>query len=277
MVTNETASFYRRIDETTFRPTEHAQGVWRPTEQHMGPASGLLTHALETAFPREDVQLCRISFDILGVIAAEDTTVEVELRRPGRTIEMLEARLEVGGRTAIRATGWRLARADTTVVAGGAADPLPNPEAWPSWRLDSDWQGGYISTLDGRAHPESEPGRAQAWLRTNTTLIEGERVSDLVDFTTLVDTANGVGARVPPRDWMFPNTDLTIHYFRTPSFSGSDPDDRWVGFDTTATFGPDGVGLTSSALFDAHGQVGRAEQILTVRRMPGTSRSEAIR
>lgn len=246
MATNEPTSFYRRVDESTFRPTVRAQGVWRSTEQHMGPASGLLTHALETAFPRGDVQLSRISFDILGVISAEDTVVHVELVRPGRTIEMLEARLEIGGRTAA----------------------LPGPDAWPTWRLDDHWSGGYISTLDGRVHPDAVAGRAQAWLRTDTTLIEDEPVSDLVAFTTLVDTANGIGARVPPRDWMFPNTDLTIHYFRTPSFDGADAGNRWVGFDTSGTFGPGGVGLTSSALFDAQGQVGRAEQILTLRRMP---------
>lgn len=274
-MTSEPASFYRRLDATTFRPTARAQGVWRPTEQHMGPASGLLAHALETAFARDDMQLSRISFDILGVIGAEDTTVQVELVRPGRTIEMLEARLEIGGRTAVRATGWRLARFDTTTVAGGAAGGLPEPSSWPTWRLDEHWSGGYISTLDGRVHPDAVPGRAQAWLRTDTALIEGEEVSDLVTFTTLVDTANGVGARVPPRDWMFPNTDLTIHYFRTPSFAGAGPSGRWVGFDTTATFGPDGVGLTSSALFDAHGQVGRAEQILTLRRMPASDSGAA--
>lgn len=268
MATNEPTSFYRRVDGSTFRPTVRAQGVWRSTEQHMGPASGLLTHALETAFPRGDVQLSRISFDILGVISAEDTIVHVELVRPGRTIEMLEARLEIGGRTAVRATGWRLARADTTAIAGGATAALPGPDAWPTWRLDDHWSGGYISTLDGRVHPDAVAGRAQAWLRTDTTLIEDEPVSDLVAFTTLVDTANGIGARVPPRDWMFPNTDLTIHYFRTPSFDGADAGNRWVGFDTSGTFGPGGVGLTSSALFDAQGQVGRAEQILTLRRMP---------
>jgi hypothetical protein len=38
-----------------------------------------------------------------------------------------------------------------------------------------------------------------------------------------------------------------------------------VGLDTTVVFGPDGVGLTSTVLHDAHGPVGRSEQMLTVR------------
>ncbi len=57
---------------------------------------------------------------------------------------------------------------------------------------------------------------------------------------------------------MFPNTDLTVHLYRTPVGD-------WVGFDTSVSFGPTGVGLTSSILHDVEGPVGRAEQILTVR------------
>ena len=64
--------------------------------------------------------------------------------------------------------------------------------------------------------------------------------------------------RESPDHWLFPNLDLTIHLYRTPVAG-------WVGLDTTVTFGPTGLGLTSSALHDTLGPVGRAEQILTVR------------
>lgn len=256
-------AFYRRIDDTTFHPTRHAQGVWREYEQHMGPASGLLAHALETVHPRTDLQLCRISYEILGVIAAGDTEITVEVVKPGRTVEMLQALLTVDGRTAIRATGWRLAAFDTTSVAGGGSAPLAGPHDWPRWAEADRWPGGYIESLDVRMGPDSVPGHGQAWLRTGKTLIDGEPVSDLVAFTTLVDTANGIAGRLDPRTWMFPNTDLTIHYFRSPRFP--DPDEGWVGLDSSAAVGPDGVGLTSTTLHDGYGSVGRAEQILTVR------------
>jgi len=260
-VTN--ASYYRRVGTNSFVPTRHTQGAWRETEQHMGPASGLLAHALETVHPRDDLQLCRISYEILGVISAEALEVEVEIIRPGRTIELLEARMIINGRAAIRATGWRLATSDTSPVTGGAPDPMAGPDDWPDWAVDRLWGGGYINSVEFRVDPASVPGRSRAWLRTPLDLVEGEQVSDLVAFTTLVDTANGVAARRDPRQWAFPNIDLTIHYFRTPSFR--DPDSRWVGLDSTAIWGPDGIGLTSTALYDAAGGVGRAEQILTLR------------
>lgn len=261
----QSPAYYHRIDEATFQPTLHAQGVWREHEQHMGPASGLLAHALETVHPRTDLQLCRINYEILGVIAADKTEISVQVTRPGRTVELLQAELMVGGRTAIRATGWRLAHFDTSTVAGTASPPLPKPDDWPAWEGADRWPGGYIKSLDVRQAPASEPDHGQAWLRAAKTLIADEPVSDLVTFSTLVDTANGIAGHLDPQQWMFPNTDLSIHYFRTPRFP--DPTNRWVGIDASAAVGPDGVGLTSSTLHDSYGAVGRAEQILTVRKI----------
>lgn len=262
MSPTEPAGYYRRIAADTFRPTRHTQGAWRDTEQHMGPVSGLLAHALETAHPRPDLRLCRISYEILGVIAAQDSTVEVEVVRPGRTIELVEARMVIGGRTAVRAHGWRLATADTTPVAGGAPEPLPAPTTWPRYEIGRRWSGGYIESVEFRVAPDAAPGRSRAWLRTAVPLIVDEPVSDLVAFTTLVDTANGLAARQEPSRWLFPNLDLTIHYTRTPCFGGGE---RWIGLDTAATWGPEGIGLTSTTLYDGSGMVGRAEQILTLR------------
>ncbi|EFF89683.1 conserved hypothetical protein [Streptomyces sp. e14] len=59
-----------------------------------------------------------------------------------------------------------------------------------------------------------------------------------------------------------PNVDLTVHLHRRP-------EGGWTGLDTTVVFGPSGQGLTSTVLHDVRGPVGRAEQILTVRPIPG--------
>lgn len=274
-VTTPATSYYRRLSETAFEPTQHVQGAWRDTEQHMGPVSGLLAHALETTRPRDDLQLCRINYEILGVIAAEEATVEVEVVRPGRTIEMLEARMIIGGRTAVRATGWRLAIGDTAEVAGGQPDPLPMPDVWPDSDISGYWSGGYIDSLDFKIDPASEPGHCRAWLRTDIALVDSEPSSDLARYCVLVDPANGIAARQSPTDWLYPNTDLSIHLFRTPRPADHDHcvgnhcvGNHWVGLDATAIWGPAGVGLTSTTLYDQHGPVGRAEQILTVRPMP---------
>lgn len=264
------ASYYRSVGAGRFEPSSHVQGAWQETEQHMAPVAGLLAHCLETHQPRPELQLCRLTFEILGMIAAEVSEVQVEVLRPGRTIELLEARLLIGGRTAVRATGWRLSRQDTAAVATAPeqASALPDPSDCPRWDGAETWPGGYIRSLEIRRSPDSRPGQARAWVGTRLPLIADTEVSELAAFTGLVDTANGIGARVDPKTWMFPNTDLTIHYFRTPSFpvpGSGEGGQRRVGFDTSVAIGGEGVGLTSSTLYDRFGPVGRAEQILTVR------------
>lgn len=259
---SDSGCYYLPLGDGLFQPTIHAQGAWSPEEQHMAPASGLLTRALTLHEPREDLQLARISFDILGMIHAAPSRVRTRTLRPGRTIELIEATLSVAERDVVRATAWRLSRQDTSEVTAIEDAPLPPPPAWEtSERMHKTWPGGYIASLDLWADPASRPGSARVWLRSDHDLVDGEDSSDLARFVGLVDTANGIATRQPPGTWMYPNTDLGIHLYRSPR-------GRWIGMDTTVTWGAEGVGLTSTVLHDEDGPVGRAEQILTIRRLP---------
>jgi hypothetical protein len=59
---------------------------------------------------------------------------------------------------------------------------------------------------------------------------------------------------------MFPNVDLTLHFFRRPS-------GRHVGLDTRVAFGASGIGVTSTVMHDLEGPVGTIQQSLTMRRL----------
>lgn len=254
-------SYYQNLGGGTFQPTLHTQGAWQEYEQHMGAVSGLITHHLETHAAREDLQLSRISFEILGLMPALPSTVTTEVIRPGRTIELLQSTLAAGGKPVVRANAWRLSRQDTSAVAGNSIPSLPAPDSFPVTSVGEMWSGGYIDSLEIRRSPDSVPGKARVWIRTDKTLIDDTPSTDLARFVGLVDPSNGLGTRVDPRVWMFPNTDLTIHLFRSPA-------GNWIGLDIEVTFGSSGVGLTSTTLHDLDGPVGKAEQILTVRPLP---------
>ena len=122
------------------------------------------------------------------------------------------------------------------------------------------WPGGFVASLEVRTLTPPAPGRGAVWLATSTRLVAGETASPLAEWIALIDTANGVAVRQHPTQWMFPNVDLTIHLHRQPT-------GRWAGLDTTVVFGPDGLGITSTVLHDAHGPVGTAQQSLTIRRL----------
>ena len=94
-------------------------------------------------------------------------------------------------------------------------------------------------------------------MRAPLPLIADEEVSGLARAPGC-STRQRPAVRVSPRDVAFPNLDLTAHLLRQPGGG-------WVGFDTTVSFGPGGVGLTSSVLHDLDGPIGAMSQILTVR------------
>ncbi|MGW5072388.1 thioesterase family protein [Rhodococcus sp. NPDC004095] len=256
-----TAGYFVRVDDHRYRPTALTGGAWTEAEQHISPLNGLIVHAIDrfvAARGADDLEIARISIDILGVLAIEDFDIAVEVLRPGRTIELLEATVTAAGRPAVRARVWRMATSDTAVVAGGPSQALTPPEELPTWPMSDLWPGGFIASLDVRTVGAPRPGRTTAWISTSTALVADEPVGALARYVALVDTANGIAVRQPPTEWMFPNLDLTIHFARQPRGD-------WVGLDTTVTFGPDGHGLTSSVLHDRHGPIGQANQILTVR------------
>ncbi|MER5193123.1 thioesterase family protein [Streptomyces sp. NPDC002755] len=258
-------SYYERIDEHRYKATAHAGGAWDPDEQHFSPLGGLVVHAVDrhlAARPGPGLVPARISYDILGRLALDECEIQVETIRPGRTIELVEATVLMADRPVVRARAWLLAALDTSTVAGGSDERLTAPEELTPWPMASVWPGGYIASLDVRPLAPPRPGRTTAWISTPLDLVAGERSSPLASYVALVDTANGIAVRQPPTAWMFPNVDLTLHLHRQPA-------GRWTGLDTTVTFGPTGQGLTSTVLHDIDGPVGHAQQILTVRPVPG--------
>ncbi len=256
-------AYYQRLDAERFQPTVHVQGAWNDDEQHMAPVSGLLAHALERHEPHPGLALARVSYEILGLMRFAPTTVRVRTLRQGRTIQLLEAVASIAGRDVVRALAWRLLTQDTAAIAGGLPRAMPPPGLCAPLDATGIWTGGYIRSIEVLRGPGAAPGEGQAWIRTAIPLLEGEPVSPVAAYLGLVDTANGMNVRLDPREWAFPNVDLTVHLYRTPEGGPG----RWLGLDTLVTVGAEGIGLTSTALHDERGPVGRAEQILTIRPM----------
>ncbi|HEY8229663.1 MAG TPA: thioesterase family protein [Rhodanobacteraceae bacterium] len=250
-------AFYARIGESRFVSTLHAQGAWQPGEQHLAPASGLVLAEIERRLP-SDKLVSRASFDVLGVIHSGEFTIDVEVVRPGRSIELVEASMRHGDRTSIRARVWRLTASDTTQVQGSEWTPLPPPDAMRPLAFSSVWEGGFIASLEARQDVDVRPGRGCRWIRTRYPLVDGETDPPVAGFLKLVDTANGLVVREHPGSVFFANVDLTVHLFRQPEAG-------WVGLDTRVNFGPTGLGETFSVLSDIRGPVGTAAQSLTVR------------
>lgn len=272
---NELEPFYRPLDVPgcdvgdgcdvadgeRFHATFSTTGPWFADAQHGGPPAALLVRAFERCDPRPGTQLSRVTVEVLGPIPAGEVRVRAFVERPGRAIELLGAELIAGGRTVLRARAWRLAAGDTAAVVTGEAVPPPPPEqAVPRTDRPEGWLPGYLDALEWRwvSGWLAEPGPGVAWARPHTALVQGEATTPWQCLALVGDSANGIGAPLDLRHWLFVNTELTVHVHRAPV-------GEWVAVQANTVVGPSGLGTVSALLFDRSGHVGRVTQSLVVR------------
>ncbi len=258
--TGGSSAYFRRIDTNRFMPSEHVSGAWNVAEQHVAPALGLMAHVIEADHHgrRTDrLQIGRLSYDILGTIPMEAVSIDVAVIRPGRTIELVEARLNHGGRPAVILRAWLAKGYDSHALAATNLHPIDPVDAMPSCDPTLLWPGGFIRSVEVR-RKEERPGRASAWVRSSCQLVEGESVSPTARLMMLADIANGISPLTSPATTAFPNLDLTAHLFREPV-------GEWLGLDVSVSFGRSGGGLTHSIIHDSAGPLGSLSQWLTVR------------
>lgn len=259
-------AYFERVGANAYRATEHTGGAWDLRTQHIAPALGLLAHAVEADRERrrdDGLVVGRLSYDILGTVPVDVVEVEVEVLRPGRTIELVQATLRHGGRVAVQLRAWLMAPHETGGLHASSLPSIPGPDDMEPWDPTTLWPGGFIASAEVR-RDHAAPGRAAFWVRTRLPLLRDEEVSGLARLAGLLDIANGMAVLAEPREVAFPNVDLTAHLFAPPT-------GEWVGFDTSVSFGPNGVGVTASRIHDRHGPVGTSAQLLTVRPGGGLS------
>lgn len=254
-------AFYLALGDGRFRSTERTEGPWSPELQHAGPPSALLVRALERCAPREEMQLSRVVVEILGAVPVAELQVTAAVARPGRSVELLTAELSAGGRVAMRATAWRVTRAP--VDAGPAEDAVPDLPTDASPPPDAIAHSGYLRSIEWRSvrGDWQNTGPATVWARPRVPLVDDEPLTGLQRLFCVADSCSGISAVLPWTDWMFINTDLTIHVSREPRGD-------WILLDAVTRISEGGAGLATAALGDGHGVLGRSAQTLLVRPMP---------
>lgn len=253
-------AFYEALGDGRYGSTEHTQSPWSAESQHAGPPSALVVRELEGCAPREDMRLARVTIEVLGPVPVAELQVRTESVRSGRSVELLSAEVYAHGRAALRAHAWRLARSDTTDVAGGADGRLQPPDSAHPMSIPEGWGRGYLDAVEWRTLRGSfnESGVATVWARPLIDLVAGEPTTDLERSFIVADSASGVSSRLDIRRWLFINVELTVHLYR-------DPVGEWTAMDAATVIGHDGAGLATSVLHDVDGPLGRTAQALLVR------------
>jgi len=261
---------YRRLgvdgDHQLFDSTEGTASNWDPTIQHGSPPLALMTKAIEElAEPAagSNLRIGRLTLDILGAIPVAPVKVRAWVERPGARIslmsaEMLTPRPDGTDRAVAKVHAWLLAVTDTTDIATDRYPPLVEAEGTSNAH---DWAGnpGYLETVTWRTQA-TQPGEAAVvWLSPLVPLVDDENTTDTQRLAMVVDSANGVGSAIDPNEFVFMNTDTSVHLHRAPS--GND-----FALRARGSIGPDGIGVTTAEIFDRHGFIGTSAQTLLVQR-----------
>lgn len=256
------AAFYE-ADGALFSATELTRGPWDSQIQHAGPPAALLARAISAVPGGEDRRVARISCEILRPVPVAPLRAGAEIARPGRSVDLVDARLETADGTGVMiARAWRLPLGEVDLPAHAVPDGQlpPAPECGqevPFFAVPHDI--GYQTAMEWRFVRGSfrAPGPAMAWMRMKVPLIAGEAPSPLTRVLVAADSGSGISASLDPADYRFMNVDLTVHLHR-------DPVGEWVGLDASSTFTGTRAGLACCDIFDRAGQVGRGSQTLLV-------------
>lgn len=248
-------ALYTPDDASTFTASEWTRGPWDRGLQHGGPPAALMLRAMEREAARVgDLQLARLTVELLRGVPIGRCALTTETTRSGRKTLGLACELAVAGRPCARAHGLFVRRADIPVPAElvPRAD-APDPLSWPA-RVFSffDEPVGYHTAMEVRyGTGPFAPGTGAAWLRLRGRLVAGEEPSPAQRVAIAADAINGVGFALDFRRYTFINADLTIYLHREPL-------GPWVLLRAAHLAQPAGLGLVDAELADMRGPIGRA-------------------
>jgi Thioesterase-like superfamily len=259
-----TAVFER--DGEQYVPTELARGPWSPDAQHGGAPAALVARAVERVEPGPTF-VARLTLDLVKPVPLSPLTVETELLRPGKRVQVVEARVRAGDEVVVRARAVRIRTAplDLPSVDVESVPPhIPAPDVARALEIQPVQTPGigFWKAMEFRlaVGEWGDPGPAAMWFRLAVQIVAGEEPSPLMRVAAAADFGNGVSTPFERGQFLFINPDLTFTLYRLPV-------GEWVLLDAVTHAEPNGVGLSDSALYDERGRIGRAVQTLLLDRL----------
>src|SRR6478752_4420408 len=119
-----------RVDGVTAETSAHAGGPWDPGLQHGAAPSSLICWAVERLPSPVPMRVARLTVDLMRPVPVAPLTIETEIVREGRKIQLVSVRLLADGAEVVRASALRI-RIDPRempAIANGPPVALAMPE-----------------------------------------------------------------------------------------------------------------------------------------------------
>jgi hypothetical protein len=243
-----------RVDGNDVVTSPYAAGPWDPSMQHGSPPAALVVWAAERIPTSVAMRVARVTVPVAPL------TIESEVLREGRKIQLCAVRLLAGGVVVVGATVLKIKVQAQELPPEAAILPVELPGPDQSRVEPADFSSSpFVTGMSLRAARGrfGSPGPGAIWYRVDRPIVEGSHVSQAMRAMAAADFCNGTSAVLDFREWTFLNADLTVNFSREPAGD-------WILLDAESWIGPDGAGLAMARLADERGYFGRAIQSLVI-------------
>ena len=251
-----------RVDGNDVVTSPYAAGPWDPGMQHGSPPASLVVWASERIPTAAPMRVARVTVDLMRPVPVAPLTIESDVVREGRKIQLCAVRLLAKGVTVVSATVLKIRVQADELPPEAVIEQvtLPGPAQSRVEHVDfssSPFVTG-MSLRAARGH-FGKVGPGAIWYRVDRPIAEGAPVSQAMRTMAAADFCNGTSSVLDFREWTFLNADLTVNFSREPAGD-------WILVDAETWIGPDGAGLAMARLADVGGYFGRAVQSLVIER-----------
>jgi hypothetical protein len=249
-----------RVDGNRVVTSPDAAGPWDPRMQHGSAPAALVVWAAEAIATPVPMQIARVTIDLMRPVPVAPLTIETEVLRQGRKIQLCAIKLLADGVVVVGATVLKI-RTQVQALPPGITDlPIDLPGPDQSMVEPADHAGSPFTKCISMGAARGRFGMAgpgAIWFRVDRPLIEGSPLSQVMRAVVAADFSNGTSSVLDFRQWTFINADLTVNFTRQPV-------GEWILLDGECWVGPDGAGLAMSRLADERGYLGHAVQSLVI-------------
>jgi hypothetical protein len=228
--------------------------------QHGSAPASLVVWAAERLPTPVPMGIARVTIDLMRPVPVAPLTIETEVLREGRKIQLCGIRLLADGVVVVNASVLKIKSQAQALPAEIKDLPVELPS--PEQSLVEDGHAAtspfvrFVSMRAARGR-FGQAGAGAIWFRVDKPLIEGSAVSQAMRAVVAADFSNGTASTLDFRQWTYINADLTVSLARAPVGD-------WILLDGDSWIGPDGTGLAMSRLADRQGYFGRAVQSLVI-------------
>ena len=250
-------------DPNTYQSTPLANAGWYDKGQHGGAIAALVTGHVEKIPTLAPMEVSRVTIEIFRVVPLVPLTIETEIVREGKKIQVVRATVTSPDGLALAIAHVQRLRT-TEAVVPDLSQPLrlPTPDQIEGRKLSRWGHGDTDKVMFHRGAIEvreifggfNEMGPGAIWLRLTTPLVAGETPTPAQRAVVIADFCNGVSRGIGD-DWIFMNPDLTVHI-------GRYPEGDWVALEAESHYEHHGRGVAAGIIWDQKGWVGRSAQTL---------------